>query len=146
MLTPAADDNRPKRRIVLPVLAVVILALLGTVAYQLIRADSYRAAVRPTTAFTKIRTWRCVACGHTLREQGAVGPHRCPACGQDTLYVRINHSCPTHGVFPVAFQYDEDANPIQVKVADGPWGPYLTEEGGLNISCPVCQGGLIPLE
>jgi predicted RNA-binding Zn-ribbon protein involved in translation (DUF1610 family) len=144
---PAADNTQDSgRRKQLIVLGVVLVALVGSVSYTVIRSQRYNPKIRPNSPFRLVTTWRCLACGHTLEDNAAVGPRECPACGADQMYVSIKHACPTHGVFPVAFQYTEDGNPIEVKVADGPWVPRLTEEGGINIRCPECGAILLPAE
>lgn len=142
MLILHAADN-PRRRNQLIVLLALVVLLVGAVAYNLIEGRKYAVDVRPNSPFNLVVSWRCLECGHTLSDNAAVGPRECPKCGQAGMYVCIPHTCATHGAFPVAFQYTDEGEPVEVKVADGPWGPRLTEEG-INIYCPQCNARMIP--
>lgn len=136
-----ADDPRRRKQFILLLSVLVLLA--GAVAYNIIESRKHVVKARPNSPFNLVVTWRCLACGETLSDNAAVGPRECPACQQMQMYVCIPHVCGRHGRFPVAFQYTAEGEPVEVKVADGPWVPRLTEEG-INIYCPECNRRLIP--
>ena len=142
----ATDGNQPGRRRKLILLGVICVALVGALIYNYWSARRYDVQPRTRTLFDFNVTWRCVACGHEIEDRGAVGPRTCPECGEDEMYVCIRHACPVHGVFPVAFQYDEGQNPIRLKIADGDWVPYADEDFTINTHCPRCGRIMLPAE
>jgi len=140
----ASETDRSHRRKQLLLLAGLLVALGGSVTYSLIRSAKYDVKVERNSAFDLEVTWRCLGCGHTLRDLAGVGPRECPNCHEKEMYVCINHACPRHGAFPVAFQYDAEGVPIEVRVADGSWEPFASEETGVNIRCPKCNAQMFP--
>jgi predicted RNA-binding Zn-ribbon protein involved in translation (DUF1610 family) len=146
----AADhESRGRKRTI--GLSIVLVVLLAGLGYSVLR--NRQPAIKPKlrTAFDIAVTWRCLACGHTLTDNAAVGPRACPQCGKAELYVSIRHQCRNHGVFPVAFQYDENGRPTEVKVARGPWVPHTLEhvesedDPTYNVRCPKCGDVMDPL-
>lgn len=147
MMTPAATDGRRAgKRKKLTLLAVICVALGGALIYNYWSATRYDVKPWQRTRSDFYVTWRCLDCGHEIDDRGAVGPRTCPKCGQDAMYVCIRHACPAHGVFPVAFQYDENQEPILLKIADGDWVPYADENFTINTRCPRCGRVMLPAE
>jgi predicted RNA-binding Zn-ribbon protein involved in translation (DUF1610 family) len=142
----AASTGRTGKRKRLILLGAICIALGGAVIYNYWSATRYDVKPRTRTLSDFYVTWRCVACGHELQDRGAVGPRTCPHCGKDEMYVCIRHACPVHGVFPVAFQYDDQQNPIRLKIADGDWVPYADDELNVNARCPRCGEFMMPAE
>ncbi|MFQ5806946.1 MAG: hypothetical protein ACE5I3_10905 [Phycisphaerae bacterium] len=143
---PATDADQAGKRKKLILLGVICVGLIGALIYNYWSATRYNVTPRSRTLFDFYVTWRCIDCGHTIDDRGAVGPRTCPECGQDQLYVCIRHACPVHGVFPVAFQYDKEQNPIRLKIADGDWVPYADDEFNVNARCPRCGEFMVPAE
>jgi predicted RNA-binding Zn-ribbon protein involved in translation (DUF1610 family) len=141
-----ADSDRGGKRNKLILLVVLCVALVGAIIYNYRSATRYDVEPYKRTLFDFYVTWRCLNCGHELQDRGAVGPRTCPKCGKDEMYVCIRHACPVHGVFPVAFQYDEEQNPIRLKIADGDWVPYADEDFTINTHCPRCGRIMLPAE
>ncbi len=142
-MTPSTRQPTPRKSLLATASIAAILILAGWIAFF-----SGRDRVKPHTrnAFDFVVTWRCLACGYEESARAGVGPRRCPQCNKNQLYVCIRHACPKHGVFPVAFQYDTQGNPIKLKVADGPWVPYADEDYNVNARCPRCGAFMMPVE
>jgi len=124
----------------------VVVLLLAASAYLTWSAGNKPVKPWKRTAFDFLVTWRCLECGYEEQGPAGVGPRTCPRCGKDQLYVCIRHVCPRHGVFPVAFQYDQEGNPVKLKVADGPWVPYADQDYNVNARCPRCGAFMMPSE
>jgi hypothetical protein len=133
-----------RRRIVL--LGVICLGLVGAVGYNFwsSKQNEVKPYVRTVSDF--IVTWRCLECGHSEDGRGETSVRTCPQCGKEALYVSIRHACPTHGVFPVAFKYDENFDPAQIKIGEGEWVPYADEDFNSNLLCPRCGKPMMPAE
>lgn len=145
-MKPAAETAAHRPRIPRGVTAgvfVVVAAAAIWFAYTGSRPPPNTAASR--TAFDFIVTWRCLACGHAREDAAAVGPQTCEKCGKTESYASIRYACPTHGTFPVAFQYDARGRPAQIRVG-ADWVPYHDEEGNLNTRCPKCRAFMHPAE
>ena len=141
---PAAARSPQARHRLMLTVAVLMLLAAGATAWWSLRPEPVKVYRR--TAFDFEVTWRCLECGFEQDARAGVGPRQCPRCGHETFYVCIRHACPRHGTFPVAFQYDQAGNPVQLKVADGPWVPYGDEEGNVNARCPRCGEFMMPAE
>jgi hypothetical protein len=138
-------EEAPRKQTLLAGAAVV--GLLAAIAAGL---WAYRKANTVETAVTRapsdfVVTWRCLACGEATTANAAPGPRTCSKCQKAEMYPSLSWSCPRHGVQQVAFQYDSEGNPTQVKLGDGPWKPATDPEGGWNVRCPKCGGGMMPL-
>ena len=127
-------------------MVVLFAAVLGVLAYNYWSGGKRQVKPYQRKVFDFSVTWRCLDCGHELTDRGAAEPRECPKCGQPHMYICIRHSCPTHGVFPVAFEYSPDGEPLRVKVADTEWVPYLDEEYNINARCPKCGQSLMVAE
>ncbi len=135
----------PRRRRLIAV--IVIVAAAGV-------AVAYRAVseVRPDPVPVTRRTfdfdvaWKCLTCGYTVTRKAGVGPQTCPKCGKESMYASIKWSCPQHGAFDVAFQYDADGKPVQVRIGQQEWTDALNEYGGWNIDCPRCGAPMNPAQ
>jgi hypothetical protein len=139
---PIAEEQR-RNRFTVALLAILLLAGGGLLVRQLwFNPDNVTPVTRKPFDF--VVDWRCLACSHSTRENAAVGPNTCPKCGKDEFYVSIPWSCPTHGQQPVAFQYDDDGQPTQVRIADGPWIQAIDPKTGWNIFCPACKQRMFP--
>ncbi len=129
------------------VLAVVVLIALGvSIGYQFMSEDQSTIVPVTRTPFDFTVTWRCLKCGHTLEDNAAVGPRVCPKCSANEMYVSIRFACPQHGAYNVAFQYDEQAHPTQIKIENADWVPVDNAEGLSNRVCPRCGQSLMPAE
>ncbi len=141
-MTPEMTDAGSKRKRL--ILLAVLLVLLGiSLPWNLLAGRGEKVKPYRTKATDFIATWRCLACGHESEGLAAPGPRTCPQCGQNEFYTSVRFSCALHGVFPVAFNYDTQGRPSQVKVGDGPWVPYVDKEkmkGG--VVCPQCGASL----
>ena len=151
---PTGDKtDKRSRRNKLTLLGALLVALAGVTTYNLIQSRKYDVQPKTRAAFDFVVTWRCLDCGHTLQDNAGIGPRECPQCGQPQMYMSIDHACRVHGVFPVAFQYDERGSPTEVKVADGPWVPQFRDQidlededdSGYNVLCPKCGSDLYPV-
>jgi hypothetical protein len=145
MGTPDQTDRGKAIRVAL--LIVLLLLLAGSVTWNILasRAASRSPVTRKSTDF--LVTWRCLACGYQTEDRGAPGPRVCPACGKNEFYASFRFTCSRHGVFRVAYNYDEEGRPSVVKVEDGPWVPYFdqqTRRSGLH--CPKCDEHMMPAE
>ncbi|MGB9625649.1 MAG: hypothetical protein ACPMAQ_12405 [Phycisphaerae bacterium] len=129
-----------------------LLAIVAVVAIIVAVALTWRAYRRENTAETAVTRatsdfvveWRCLACGHTISANAGPGPRTCPKCNKPEMYVSLRWTCPAHGPQAIAFQYDKDGNPTQVKIGQGQWQPAVNAEGAWNIRCPTCGGGMMP--
>ncbi len=143
-----ANDAESRQKLIrYGILAVVLLLLLVSLGWNMLSADP--GDVRATTPKTSdfVVTWRCLECDHQEEDYAGQGPRACPECGKEALYASVMFSCPEHGLFPVAFNYDADGKPTEVKVADGPWVPYMDISAGqLGTVCPVCGQSMMPAE
>jgi predicted RNA-binding Zn-ribbon protein involved in translation (DUF1610 family) len=140
------DAQRARRRSRVVLLAVICAALVVAIGYNVWLAQQNTVKPYQRTAADFIVTWRCLACQHEQDGRADIGPHTCPKCGKDEMYVCIRHGCPQHGVFPVAFQYDDSMNPIRLKVAGESWVPYADEDFIINARCPRCGQVMLPAE
>jgi predicted RNA-binding Zn-ribbon protein involved in translation (DUF1610 family) len=139
-----ADHGPRRRRVILLGASCLALAFALTPNHGCSKEPEEKS---PAPAlFDFYVTWRCLDCGHELNDRGAPGPRTCPKCGKNEMYVCIRHACPVHGVFPVAFQYNERQKPIRIKVADGEWIPYSGHAGSINARCPRCGRLMMPSE
>lgn len=138
------ESGGSRRRGVL--LGVIVVVLLGGAVYQFTSQDepSPEPYTRRTSDF--LVNWRCLNCIHTTTQPAGRGPQLCPQCERQELYVSMRWACPEHGVFDVAFQYDEEGKPSEVKFPQQDWIAALNEYGGWNMACPKCGGGLNPAE
>ncbi|HPD31150.1 MAG TPA: hypothetical protein PLL20_14245 [Phycisphaerae bacterium] len=127
------------------VVAVVLLLLAVSLGYQWWSAR--QSAIVPPARATRdfVVTWRCLSCGHAVQGRAGPGPKKCPACGRDNMYASLRWGCPVHGAKNVAFQYDEEGQPTQIKVEQADWVPAYGEQGW-NIRCPTCGAAMNPVE
>ncbi len=129
------------------ILAVVLLIALGvSIGYQYTAEDKSAIVPVTRTPFDFTVTWRCLNCGNTLEDNADVGPRVCPKCNADNMYVSFRFACPQHGVYNVAFQYDDKAQPTQIKIEKADWVPVDNAEGLSNRVCPRCGQSLMPAE
>lgn len=140
------DRQRASRRRNVALLGVVGIALVVAVGYNFWSAKQGEVTPHERTAADFVVTWRCLGCGHEEDGRGEARARTCPECGKEELYVCIRHACPRHGVFPVAFQYDEQFEPVRLKIADGDWVPYADEDENINTHCPRCDQIMLPAE
>jgi len=141
MATEATPASSRRKHLILLSVLFVLLGL--SLAWNLLANRQQKVIPYRTKATDFVATWRCLACGHEAEDLAGSGPRTCPNCGRNEFYTSIRFSCATHGVFRVAFNYDSQGRPSQVKVADGPWVPYVDKEkmkGG--VVCPECGGAL----
>jgi predicted RNA-binding Zn-ribbon protein involved in translation (DUF1610 family) len=141
-----SDNQRAARRRKSALLVVICVAVLAVVGYNYWSGRARQVTPLTRTLLDFQVTWRCLECGHELEDRGAVGTRTCPQCGAAQMYVSIRHGCPQHGVFPVAFEYDEAGDPVRIKVADADWVPYLDEDYNINARCPKCGASMMPAE
>ncbi len=140
------NQNAAKRKKVI-LFGVLCIAVIGILGYNYWSAGAREVKPRTRTLFDFYVTWRCLNCGHELEDRGAVGTRTCPKCGRDEMYVSILHGCPAHGVFQVAYEYDEETgDPVRIKIADGDWVPYMDEDYNINVLCPKCGRPMMPAE
>ncbi len=146
-MTNAANDpsGKPQSNQTL----LLVLGLIGAVAAIGAAWWGYSKQFEPVKPVTRkstdfVMTWRCLACGETASDKGARGPRPCPKCGKPEMYVSIRWDCPTHGGQDVAYQYDDEGQPEQVKMGDKGWLPASDPETGSNVRCPTCNGYMIP--
>lgn len=125
-------------------LAVVGVALVGSLGYQYFTSSDDDGPVPSRTVKHFIVTWQCQGCGEKKDTNAGRGPLKCPKCGKDEMYATITWACPTHGPQSVYFQYTTEGKPEQVRMGTGPWTPALTEEGGWNVLCPQCKQLMSP--
>jgi len=149
MPTPTTDEAaeyQHRRRRQLVVLGVLLIALGVSIGYQVWQARrlAVKPYVRKPSSF--LVRWRCLECGHTIQDRAGRGPRDCPKCGRPSLYVSIYWSCPPHGTWDVAFQYDEKENPIEIKIGDAAWVPLVNQDGQQALVCPICGVDLMPAE
>jgi len=148
-MLPEAQDER-RSRVKLVIAAGLCVVAVGVAAYTVLGGGREPVRGRTRTAFEFVVTWRCLACGHTLQDNAAVGPRACPKCGRAEMYVSIPHVCPRHGVIPVAFQYDERGSATRVKIGKEDWAPLFRddvadeEDSGYNVRCPQCGVEIFP--
>jgi hypothetical protein len=139
-----SEGKRSQR--LLGAVAVVLVVVAGGITWWNV-GEQYR----PIRAVTRsagdfIVDWRCLGCGQTVTGAAGPGPKPCPKCQKGEMYACLHWSCPTHGVQPVAFQYDKKGDPIQIKLGGGAWVSYLDADGGYNIRCPTCNVRMMPAE
>jgi len=140
------ESSRPKRRQI-AMLAGVLALLAVSVIWNVLSGDEGDVTPKTRRATDFMATWRCLACGYEAEQPTGPGPRKCPECGQDEFYAGFRFLCPRHGEIRVAFNYDRRGKPSMVKVADGPWVPYIDrEKGELNVVCPVCGGSVMPID
>ena len=139
----AAEGNGWKSKALLAVLGV---ALVGSLGYQYFTSSDDGGRVPSRTVRDFVVTWQCQGCGEKKDTNAGRGPIKCPKCGKDEMYATITWACPTHGAKPVYFQYTEEGKPEQIRFGSGPWTPALTEEGGWNVLCPECKKNMMPTE
>jgi predicted RNA-binding Zn-ribbon protein involved in translation (DUF1610 family) len=141
-------DEKKRKLVGYAVLGGVTLLLVISVGYNLLAGDP--GDIKPVTAKSTdfILTWQCLACQHEADDYAVRGPKPCPNCGKEEFYASTLFNCAEHGVFRVAFNYDERGKPSEVKLApDKPWVPYVDRAAGkLNVVCPVCGKSVIPAE
>ncbi len=144
-MNDAETPQEVRRQRLLAVLATVILIAAAGLGYWGYRRQNpvITPVTRKTTDF--VVQWKCLACDNVAEQNAGRGPKHCPKCGKDEMYVNLRWSCPAHGVQDVAFQYDSDGQPEQIKMGKGQWLPAFNEEGGWSMKCPVCGGNLMPL-
>ena len=140
------DSDRAAQRRRVVVLICVCVVLAAAIGYNFYFAQQNKVTPVKRTAADFIVTWRCLACQHEEDGRAEAGVRTCPKCGKEELYVCIRHSCPRHGAFPVAFQYDENFEPIKLKIGDGDWVPYADEDFNINSHCPKCGTIMMPAE
>lgn len=129
-----------RNRIVLGVLLVLIAGVLG---WQWLQRQRDKVVPHVTRSTDFILPWRCLACGNEQEAQAAPGPKPCPKCSKNEYYVNIPFICSKHGTFRVAYNYDDQGKPSQVKVGDGPWVPYLDPDKGVGTVCPKCGTAML---
>lgn len=145
----ASDDENSGQSKKLILLAILTTALVGVVGYQFFYLNKpTKPLVRKTKDF--VVTWRCLNCDNTLQANADRGPKKCPKCNQDQLYASLPWYCPEHGAVPVAFQYDQDGQPTQIRMPKGEWidairEPTEEDNGGWNIFCPKCKKVMGPV-
>jgi predicted RNA-binding Zn-ribbon protein involved in translation (DUF1610 family) len=143
MMSNGDQGSGGKKKIIL---GVVLVALAGSVGYQLLSEDESEIQPAKVQAFDFVQTWRCLDCQHTVKDNAGIGPRKCPKCGANSFYVSVDFSCRKHGVFPVALQYDDQARLKEIKIADGEWVPARKADGQTNQVCPKCGEHLAPAE
>lgn len=134
-------QRRPGRAILL---ACVLLALAGSVAYNWYSSRQSNVKARLTKSTDFIATWRCLECDFEEEATAGPGPRVCPHCSKEAFYVSVPFSCPKHGTYVVAFNYDENGKPSMVKVGKGAWVPHIDENGRCGEHCPICDALMIP--
>ena len=139
-----ADRSAQRRRVV--VLTCVCIALAFAIGYNFWSVAENTVEPVTRTAADFLVTWRCLDCGHEEDGRAEIGVHTCPECGKEEMYVCIRHSCPRHGVYPVAIQYDENFDPVKLKIGKGDWQPYADEDYNINTHCPKCDTIMVPAE
>jgi predicted RNA-binding Zn-ribbon protein involved in translation (DUF1610 family) len=139
---PITDTQNPASRRKVVLLAVLLVALVGWWGYYFwsTRKSNVKPIARKTSDF--LVDWRCLACDHVISDRAGPGPTVCPNCGEPQMYASLQWAC--HGVHNVAFQYDQNGDPIQIKIGDGEWQPAFSEDGGWNIRCPKCGEPMSP--
>ena len=140
----AGHPPRQTTKLVLLLVALAAIAGWWTYRYYTTRDRNIKPLTRRPSDY--IATWRCLSCGHTLEDAVGIGPKTCPQCGQDQMYTHIRFACGEHGVFLIAFQYDQDLNPIEIKIGEAPWIPIVNEADEPNLVCPTCGGPMVPAE
>lgn len=134
-----ASSEQRAQLIKVCVLAGVVVLLAGSLIWNCVRNAAVNVKPHNRTATNFMVTWRCLGCGNELDDAADRGPRTCPKCGKNELYVRFRYTCPEHGEFMVAFNYNEKGKPEQVKVADGPWVAYFdAATNKFGFSCPKC--------
>lgn len=144
MEAPAPITNGGNTRtIVLFLFAAIVLCFAGYRMFFYVPSPG-KPLVRKTSDF--IVTWRCMECGATRDDRAGAGPHVCEKCGKNASFASLRWSCSTHGVQTVAFNYDENGQPKQIKLPNEDWKSALDADGGWNLRCPTCKGPLMPAE
>jgi len=142
-LMAESDSRGGSRNTLLIGVIVVALGVAIAIQFQSVRSGGDVQAVSRKT-FDFVVTWCCTECGHTTRENASIGPLPCPECGKDAMYASLPWICPEHGQFDFWFQYDENGDPSQIKHGDADWQPVFGADGGWNLKCPECGGGMNP--
>ncbi len=126
-------------------MGAALVLVVAALVYQL--WSMTRPPIVPTARTTRdfVVDWRCLSCGHVIQDRAGPGPKKCPGCGKDGMYASLRWGCRAHGVQQVAFQYDEEGQPMRVKVGQADWVPAYGEQGW-NIRCPNCGGAMDPAE
>ena len=147
MVTRTDDAGRePRQTKQIILLVVLVVAIGGWWSYRHWSDDEWNSKPVTRNPSDFLATWHCLSCDHELTDRVDLGPKVCPKCRQKEMYVHFRHVCSQHGVFLVAFQYNENMDPIETKIDDDPWKPIVTETGEWNLLCPVCNGEMIPAE
>jgi hypothetical protein len=132
----AEGDRKPLKVVIL---VIVVIALGISIGYQVLRSNPEDIVPVSRTPFDFDVNWRCLDCGYKEVDKAAVGPKPCPKCGKESLYASTTWFCARHGAVQVAIQYNDEGDPIEVKVGKGPWKP--SESG---VRCPRCNGSMQP--
>lgn len=142
----AASEGRARKVATFLLLGLLVLLLAAAVTWNVLRGRAERVApvTRSTSDF--IVTWRCLGCDATTEDVAAAGPRRCPKCGKDQYYASIAFMCSRHGTVRVAFNYDPNGEPSQVRVDGRDWVPYLDDKGHSGLHCPQCDELMLPAE
>lgn len=144
-MTANQDDGGGSRRSLI-ILGCVVALLIGSVGYSWWSSRKDHIDIPHGKVSDFLVTWECMSCSNRLEDRAGPGPHKCPQCGKDEMYVVINWACPEHGGQSVVFQYDDQGQPSKVRIAKGDWTPALTPEGGWNIKCPTCGRVMMPAD
>lgn len=127
------SDEARKQLIRVGLLAVIIVLLVGSVIWNMrVRATQNLGQGKTQSAADFMVTWRCLGpgCDATEDAPGAPGPRTCPKCGKQEFYSTVRFTGDS-GTYVVYFNYDPKTfRPTQVKVADGPWVPYVDAASG----------------
>ncbi len=147
MISQPDTTEAPPRSTWKIVLLVGLLAATGgwwAYRYWSAREMNQPALTRKPTDF--LATWRCLACGAEVERNAGIGPQVCAKCGKNESFTHFRFACATHGVFLVAYNYDQNLDPTQFKFRDGPWQPLVGPAGEWMLRCPTCRGTMIPAE
>ena len=141
-MIPITNVENPASRRNIILLVILLVALVAWWGYHFwsARKSTIKPIARKTSDF--LVDWRCLNCGHVITDRAGPGPKVCPQCQEPQMYASLQWAC--HGVHNVAFQYDKNGDPVQIKIGDGDWLPAFNEEGGWNILCPVCGNVMSP--
>lgn len=127
------------------------VAVVGFVVIIAVSAWSFMERTRPTEPLVRktsdfIVTWRCLGCDNTADQPAGPGPIECSKCHKKEMYASIRWGCPVHGAVPVAFQYNEEGDPTEIKIGKEAWKPATDAEGAWNIRCPKCNAVMMPAQ
>lgn len=131
---PAKSSNIKQ----IALLSVLLLALSGVVVWQYQASKSMHPTPVTRGPSDFIVAWRCTSCRHEYEAPGDSSPRACPKCNKPTCYTLAHMKCPVHGRFDVLLEVNAKGRLGNVKVADQPWIPEISD-GQYNVCCPKCR-------